>query len=136
MAAAVADMSAQSNHDPASPGQPLDRSEATTSAVVPQSGVRKYVRLQDRLKSADEVKLEWDNLLIYRNIALGLAGGVLALGNVINLYYEGLANGPFNYYLFGQLIVRIGLIVLTLLWIQSGTTEHGYLMRWIRTPTL
>ncbi|WP_210167968.1 hypothetical protein [Bradyrhizobium sp. LTSPM299] len=42
----------------------------------------------------------------------------------------------FNYYLFGELLVRVGLIVLTLLWIQSGTVEHGYIVRWIRTPLL
>lgn len=128
----MADMSAQSNDDPAASGQPLDGSEAAASA----SGARKYILLQDRLKSADEVRQEWDNLLVYRNIAIAAAGGVLVLGNVINLYYEGLVKGDFDYYLFGQLLVRIGLIVVTVLWIHSGTTEHGYLVRWIRTPTL
>jgi Ca2+/Na+ antiporter len=132
----MAGMSAPSDSDPASPGQTADRLEATKSVVVPQSGARKYIPLQDRLKSADEVKQEWENLLVYRNIAIAAAGGVLVLGNVINSYYEGLATGSFNYYLFGQLVVRIGLIVLTLLWIHSGTVEHGYLMRWIKTPTL
>jgi Ca2+/Na+ antiporter len=115
---------------------PCVASHGTASAMTDMSGARRYVPLQDRLKSADEVKLEWDNLLVYRNIAIGAAGGVLVLGNVIKAYYDGLLTGSFNYYVFGALLVRIGLIVVTLLWIQSGTVEHGYLMRWIRTPLL
>jgi hypothetical protein len=131
----MTDMSARTEGDPASPEQPVEGLEAAPAAVT-RVRARRYVPLQDRLKSADEVKLEWDNLLVYRNIAIGAAGGVLVLGNVIKAYYDGLLTGAFNYYLFGQLLVRVGLIVVTLLWIHSGTVEHGYLMRWIRTPLL
>lgn len=127
----MTDISAQSEGNPIAPEQ-SETAVAATAGINP----RPYVSLQDRLKSADEVKLEWDSLLVYRNLAISAAGGVLVLGNVINAYYEGLLKAAFNYHLFGEMLVRIGLIVLTLLWIQSGTVEHGYLMRWIRTPLL
>jgi hypothetical protein len=129
-------MCPQSEGNPGPPDPPVDRSHATKSAAGPHTGARKYIPLPERLKSADEVNKEWETLTLYRNMAIPAAGGILVLGNVINLYSGGFATAPFSYYLLGQLLVRIALVVLVLLWIQSGTVEYGYLTRWIRTPTL
>lgn len=119
--------------------RPEDKPATTAGssrAVGLPAGAPPYVPLLERLKSADEVNKEWETLTLYRNMAIPAAGGILVLGNVINLYSGGFTATPFSYYLLGQLLVRVALIILVLLWIQSGTVEYGYLTRWIRTPTL
>jgi hypothetical protein len=97
--------------------------------------IEKYSSLEDRIKIADQVDKEWDVLALYRDIAMGAAAVLLALGGSVQLFLTNvLQDGDFT--LLGEIIVKIFFVVLFFLWYYNGNEEFKFLKKWVRTPAL